>query len=172
MANTFTKIATITVGAGGAASIDFTSIPSTYTDLVLFTSIRATADNTNFYLTLNNDSGANYNWRGIQNGNGTIAADAGAAQTKIIFGAGANAGVSYTAGVFSNSFAYFPNYTSSNLKAIQHDGVTENNGTLVTQMIHAQNWTGTAAINRITMVPPSSTFVQYSTATLYGISKS
>jgi len=43
MADTFVKIATVTVGAGGATSIDFTSIPSTYTDLQLFASLR---DNT------------------------------------------------------------------------------------------------------------------------------
>lgn len=171
MANRFTKIATLTAGAGGVASFDFTSIPSTYTDLIMFTSIRASADNTNFYLTLNNDSGANYNWRGIQSNGTSISGDAGSSQTKIIFGAGANAGVSYTAGVFSNSFCYFPNYTSSNLKAIQSDGVTENNGTAATNFLHAHNWTGTSAINRITLAPPSGTFVQYSTATLYGITK-
>jgi hypothetical protein len=171
MANTFVKLATLSAGSGGVSSFDFTSIPSTYTDLVLFLSVRASADNTNAYITLNNDSTASYNWRNIQNGNGTISADPGSGQTKIIFGAGANAGVSYTAGVFSNSHLYFPNYTSSNLKAIQLEGVTENNGTSVTQNIMAGNWTGTAAVNRITIAPPSATFVQYSTATLYGIKK-
>ena len=35
MANTYVAIATVTVGSGGAASIDFTSIPATYTDLVV-----------------------------------------------------------------------------------------------------------------------------------------
>ena len=34
MATTFFKIASATVGSGGASSIDFTSIPQTYTDLV------------------------------------------------------------------------------------------------------------------------------------------
>ena len=40
MAVTFTQIASVTVGSGGAASIDFTSIPSTYTDLCIKTSIK------------------------------------------------------------------------------------------------------------------------------------
>jgi hypothetical protein len=35
MANTFELIASSTVGSGGAANIDFTSIPATYTDLCL-----------------------------------------------------------------------------------------------------------------------------------------
>ena len=35
MANTFVLLASTTVGSGGASSIDFTSIPATYTDLVV-----------------------------------------------------------------------------------------------------------------------------------------
>ena len=37
---TFIQIATTTVGSGGAADITFSSIPATYTDLLLLTSIR------------------------------------------------------------------------------------------------------------------------------------
>ena len=43
MANTFQLISSTTVGAGGASSIDFTSIPSTYTDLVIKWSGRLTS---------------------------------------------------------------------------------------------------------------------------------
>ena len=35
MANTFELIASYTVGAGGQASIDFNTSPSTYTDLCI-----------------------------------------------------------------------------------------------------------------------------------------
>ena len=42
MANTFELIASSTVGAGGASSIDFTSIPATFTDLVVKLSGRST----------------------------------------------------------------------------------------------------------------------------------
>ena len=35
MATTYKAISTVTVGSGGAASITFSSIPATYTDLVL-----------------------------------------------------------------------------------------------------------------------------------------
>ena len=42
MANTYVQIgSTVTVGVSGAASIDFSSIPSTYTDLVLKVSGRS-----------------------------------------------------------------------------------------------------------------------------------
>ena len=36
-------ISSVTVGSGGASSIDFTSIPQTYTDLVVRWSTRGTA---------------------------------------------------------------------------------------------------------------------------------
>jgi hypothetical protein len=35
MANTYEAIATVEVGSGGAADIEFTSIPGTYTDLAI-----------------------------------------------------------------------------------------------------------------------------------------
>jgi hypothetical protein len=43
MANTFELIASSTVGSGGAANIDFTSIPATFTDLCLKYSTRSTS---------------------------------------------------------------------------------------------------------------------------------
>ena len=42
--NTLTKIQTVTVGSGGASSITFSSIPSTYTDLCLKYSIRTSSN--------------------------------------------------------------------------------------------------------------------------------
>jgi hypothetical protein len=42
MATTYEAIATVEVGSGGAATIAFTSIPGTYTDLKLVASTRDT----------------------------------------------------------------------------------------------------------------------------------
>ena len=44
---TYTLISSVTVGAGGASSIDFTSIPSTYTDLLVKISARSTLNELN-----------------------------------------------------------------------------------------------------------------------------
>jgi len=41
MANTYTLIASSTVGSGGAATVSFSSITATYTDLCLLASVRA-----------------------------------------------------------------------------------------------------------------------------------
>ena len=62
MPDTFIKIASVTVGSGGASSIDFTSIPSTYTDLVVVHSLRGT--NAAVYqqarIQFNGDTASNY----------------------------------------------------------------------------------------------------------------
>ena len=53
---TFEKIASVSVGAGGSATIGFTSIPQTFTDLVVYLSGRNTAANNSGNLTLNGSS--------------------------------------------------------------------------------------------------------------------
>jgi hypothetical protein len=65
MANTYTLIASSTVSAGGVSSIDFTSIPSTYTDLCLKLSIRtaASSDYPAIVLRFNGSSSAVYSYK-------------------------------------------------------------------------------------------------------------
>jgi hypothetical protein len=62
MADTYTLISSVTVGAGGASSIDFTSIPATYTDLLIKVSARGASGASNITGTLrfNSDAGSNY----------------------------------------------------------------------------------------------------------------
>lgn len=168
MANTFELISSVTVGVAGAASIDFTSIPSTYTDLVVKCSIRDTTGGVGAYLYLrfNNDSGSNYSSRTIE-GNGSSAASyANTSQTKMLFwntnGGGA------TANTFGNAELYVPNYLSSNQKSVSMDTVAETNASSQYMDLVAGIWTGTAAINRLTLLPDAG-FAQYSSAYLYGV---
>ena len=80
MAVTYKLIETVTVGVGGAASIDFTSIPQTYKDLLFVVSGRATTDNPTLYTYFNNDTTAsNYLFKAI-NGDGAAASASSAAQ--------------------------------------------------------------------------------------------
>ena len=170
MANTFTLISTITVGSGGAASIDFTSIPSTYTDLCLKVSGRSSAGpsgGTEFYTKFN--------------------ANTSSYSSKLLFGAGSSTGslsgssTQYnlaimcangdTASTFGNAEFYIPNYAGSNYKSVSVDSVNENNATAAYVYLTAGLWSNTAAINQITLTPYSGNFVQYSSASLYGILK-
>ena len=168
MANTFVKIATVTVGAGGAASMDFTSIPSTYTDLVLKVSARTDGSNRTGILTINNDStDANYAHRDLYGTGSSTFSSSGANRYHWYLDYASD-----TASTFGATDFYFPNYSGSANKSFSVDSVEENNATLAYAYLIAGLWSNTTAINRLTLTNFSGNYVQYTTATLYGISKS
>ena len=170
MADTYTLISSVTVGAGGASSIDFTSIPATYTDLKLVASIR----NVSYRQTIIkfNNSSANFTLKMLL-GNGASAVS----YDQAAFGYNMTGYVPLdgtdTANTFGSWELYLPNYTSSNYKSGSFDVVSENNGTTAYANMEAGLWSQTAAINQLTILPYGSVnFVQYSTAYLYGIKNS
>lgn len=166
MANTFELIASSTVGSGGAASIDFTSIPSTYTDLVLKTSLRTTASVTyNDIDVAFNNSTASMTRRAVY-ADGTAVSSFSASNSRFIYANAATA----TSSVFSNEEIYIPNYAGSNYKSVSSDVTTEMNSTAQNLLLLlAGLWSDTAAINRVTLTPVTGTFVEHSTAYLYGV---
>ena len=166
MANTFELISSVTVGAGGAASIDFTSIPSTYTDLVLKVSTRgssATSVGGHVFYIRPNGSSANGSTRYLA-GNGSTASSG--TDTAI---EGAGDASDWTASTFGNTEIYIPNYAGATNKSVSVDAVGENNGTDTRTLMYAGLWSNTAAITSLSLVPYAGTFVQYSTAYLYGV---
>lgn len=170
MADTFVKISSTTVGAGGVSSVTFSSIPQTYTDLQFLISSRA--DNSNVYgwysYTFNgSSSGITSLW--IE-GSGT-AVSPGTFTTAML--AGSSTGNASTANTFGNSSIYIPNYTVSKSKNSLTEDVGENNGTASYQDLVSNVWSNTSAITSVTFVPQTGTgtFRQYSTFTLYGILK-
>ena len=169
MADTYTLISSVTVGAGGASSIDFTSIPATYTDLLLDISARSDRASTQDWTKIEfNGSTTSYTMR-ILAGDGTNAAS-GTDTTIYLPCAGNNA----TASTFGNSYFYIPNYAGSNNKSVSGDGTGENNGTTTSQYLIAGLWSNTAAITsiKLSMQTAGKLFMQYSTAYLYGIKNS
>lgn len=170
MANTYEAIATVTVGSGGAANIEFTSIPGTYTDLQLVVSSRMSTNGGvswyDFYIRPNNST-SNDSDRFLY-GNGSSAASSTDANDIIVRTSSDLA----TASTFGSASIYFPNYAGSNNKSISIDNVSENNATSAFAGFTAALWADTTAISSIYLVPASGNFVQYSTATLYGIKNS
>lgn len=171
MANeTYTLIQKTTVGSGGAASIEFTSIPQTFTDLVVKLSGRNSRSGQvmqEFVLTFNNTT-ANYSERQLR-GNGTSAISqnfSGASIQQL-----GQPAASATANTFSNWEFYIPNYTSSNAKSISLDGVTENNATEAYTFLEAGLWNDTAAITSIKISAGAYLAVQYTSVSLYGVAK-
>ena len=171
MANTYTLLETVTVGAAGAASVTFNSIPQTgYTDLVIKGSIRTSYSGTEGSLCIGfNGSTANFTLMMLR-GSGAAASSF----TRTTFSENR---ISYinavggTASTFSNVEIYVPNYASANYKSISVDGVMEANATTAYSALTAGLWSQTAAITSLNFtVGSADNFAQYSTFSLYGVS--
>lgn len=177
MANTYVYIASGTVGSGDAASIEFTGIPQTYTDLLLSMSLRGNQNQIYHAATIRFNGGtANYSSTEIQS-DGTSATSANRSSVgSAMYGLNA-AGTAATANTFSNGQIYIPNYAGAANKSVSIDHVSENNAT--ESYIGALAGLGTAtagsAITSISLIPLAShgtAWKQHSTAYLYGISNS
>ncbi len=170
MPNTYTLIASNTVGSGGAASVIFSSIPSTYTDLVIKISARSNSNAGGTYTELGisfNGSTANFSGRRLYGvGSGIASSDT------VTPRAGISNSNTATASAFGNGEIYIPNYASANYKSVSTDSVQETVATTAIAMLTAILWSDTSAINQITLTLGVGNFVEYSTFALYGINKS
>jgi hypothetical protein len=159
----------IEVGAGGAASIEFTGIPQDGVDLVLVMSLRSARSDLNDlgYLQINNITSNTYRYMALT-GTGSGVSGAGYTSDNIYFGR-VSASTS-TANTFGSSEIYFSNYTSSSDKSISSDSVQEQNVTASQQQITAGKFPTTNPITSLKIYNgTASNFVQYSTASLYKI---
>lgn len=160
-------ISTVTVGSGGAGTIDFINIPQTYTDLLIKYSARNDSANGTLLVKYNNDgTTSNYVYRQIYGDGSAINNDT---QSDLFFGTVPRS--TYTASTFGNGEIYIPNYTSSNHKSVTTDSVSENNATTSIASLWSGLWKNTAPISNIRLYLYTGAFVQYSSATLYGIRK-
>jgi hypothetical protein len=161
-------ISTVTAGSGGVATISFTGIPQTYTDLILkFSGRDGSATVANNILIRPNGATTSLSVRYLF-ANGSTASSVNDTPLYTTGVVGANA----TASTFSNVEIYIPNYGSSNNKSFSIDAVTENNATAANMQLTAGLWSNTAPITSIDIVlNGGGNFLQYSTATLYGIRK-
>ena len=173
MANTYTLIASNTLGAS-TASVTFSAIPSTYTDLVLRMSVRTTSTGVQDTFALQfNSTTANYSINYLE-GTGSSASAGGffnaTTRTDInVTGNGA------TADTFSNIELYIPSYLASQHKPSSVFSVNENNATAAVMQVTANLWRDTAAINTIkldALTYSGYNFVSGSSFFLYGIKNS
>jgi hypothetical protein len=164
MPGTYEPIATQTLGSS-AATVTFSSIPGTYTDLVLVLSATSSAA-ANSYIRLNSDTGANYSWNAL-------------------FGDGSTTGTD-RAGSVSNGvlmdYYGFPTTTIPNANIIQFNDYS-NTTTFKTVIGRANQatigggvdlitsmWRSTAAITSLTLrFTGAQTWSTGSTFSLYGI---
>lgn len=157
--------------ASAQASITFSDIPQDYTDLYLVVSARinttaSTWASVNLKL---NGSTANFSVRNLQGSGSGVSSYTDTA----VFGFQPSS--TATASTFGSSSFYIPNYTSSNYKSVSLDSVMENNATESYQNIQAGLWSVTDAVTSLTVYGARAgtayDLMQYSSATLYGITK-
>jgi hypothetical protein len=154
--------------ASSQASVTFSSIPATYTDLVLRISARGGGTNT-INLTFNGVTTSTYSVTRLT-GNGSSAASAAGSSLTAISVRGTTNNNAYTSSTFSNAEIYIPSYTASQNKPVSSFGVNENNATSSFLSVDAGLSSNTAAITSITLTTGDTTFDTDSSFYLYGIS--
>ena len=158
--STYTPIATTTLGSA-ASSYTFSSIPGTYTDLVLILSTKTSSSGAGVSVRFNGDTGSNYSWTEIS-GNGSAASSARGTNTTSIFNCGSTSTADFQAGIMS-----FNNYSNTTTyKTVLSRGQDTTNGYVQS---HVGTWRSTAAINSVTVLANSGNLTTGCTFTLYGI---
>jgi len=174
MANTYVLISSST--PTGVSTVTFSSIPQTYTDLVLMASVRSpAASGDNLKMTINGSSSASYSttllW-GYGTSPGSNRTTTGGAHGAYILIPEINA-ANYTANTFSPLEVYIPNYTITTNKQISFFEVAENNSTSLSAIQAGAGYIQiSAAVTSITVTDYNSqNFVTGSSFYLYGIKK-
>jgi hypothetical protein len=157
-AQTYEPIATQTLG-GATTTVTFSSIASTYTDLILVVVGRDNTTTDSFTIVFNGDTGSNYSMTYMQ-GNGTSAST----------GAGSAASlqdmlVMDTTAIANGTF-HFMNYSNT---SVYKTVVARGDLTDFAIRTSVGLWRSTAAINSIAVRMGSSNFASGNTFTLYGI---
>ncbi len=157
--NTYEAIFTDTL-ASAQASVTFSSIPSTYTDLVLVISGKyASNDDSSPSIRFNNDTSSNYSETRLD-GNGTSATSGRQInQTAIL--------VASMSGTESISIVNIMNYANT---TTYKTTISRGNTSAYRTRAYAGLWRSTAAINRIDILNNGTyNFAAGSTFSLYGI---
>jgi hypothetical protein len=174
MATTMKLIAKNVLGSN-TATVTFSDIPGTFTDLLIVVSARSTRSstvgNSNFYF---NGSAANLTVRYLLSyetnfQNGTFLTDSALSH----YTPGANA----TASTFSNTEIYIPNYAGSTNKSVSITNSWSGNSSSdynYTNMIAAGLWSSSSAITSVSFSNRALDSANYATGSsffLYGITK-
>ena len=165
MAATYTLISS-NVLSSSAASVTFSAIPATYTDLVVRISARATTANyANGFIVQLNGVGTNQSATWLI-GNGSAASSAAYA-----FIGGYTDAATATANTFNSAEVYIPNYNSATNHPVSTFSASENNTTgSVFLTAQAGLWSSATAITSVKIQCDTDNFVSGSSFYLYGIS--
>lgn len=152
-----------TISASASSTVSFTSIPSTYTDIVLIANAKSSASGSasnDYRIQLNGDTGSNYSETKLYGQNtGTYGSARDANQTVMYIGA-----LSASGGSANPSIINFMNYSNTTTfkTAIAKAGNANAEAAAAVAI-----WRNTSAINRIDLSLPG--FTLTGDFTIYGI---
>jgi len=157
--STYTPIATQTLGST-ATTITFSSIPSTYTDLQIVTSVTSTSSTASaMYIRFNSDTASNYSYTYLY-GTGSAAGSARSSnQSNIYFGSASSQEVTTNIG-FVNSYANSSVYKTC---------ICRESASKTEALACVGLWRSTSAISTIDLFTTGYVFSAGSTFSLYGI---
>ena len=167
---TRTKIASVTVGAGGVGIIDINNIPQTYSDLIVEFSLRTSYNGmADMYLRFS-DAGGSTQYTYIRTGSNGIAQESTTANSvdNFVFagGFGSNAPANY----FGNGTIYIPDYTNSRQKTLlSRHGSSMSSGSDSGRLgMNAMYFNSTSPITRL-YFSVAVGWAQNSTVSVYGV---
>ena len=168
MANTYELISS-NILSTATASVTFSSIPATYTDLVVRATFRATGSGTGREMAVSfNGTTTGYSFTLLNGTSGVITSTRSSNDSSLSQLAMDSAG--NTADTFSSFEAYIPSYTASQNKPVLLMIATEENATNSAWLqANAGLWRNTAAITSVKVDAQFTTFVSGSSFYLYGI---
>ena len=160
------SIATVTVGSGGASSIEFTSLPTGFQHLQLRVISKSTSNEDNGDMIFNGVTTNTYAWHSLYGDGASAAADAGANRANIV---GLRLAGSSFANVFTANIIDILDYGStSKNKTVRIFKGQDNNGSGIV-FLESGLYASTSAITSIRFTARSFNFAQHSTAALYGL---
>jgi hypothetical protein len=165
----FESISTVSVGSGGASSVEFTSIPSTYSHLQIRGIARSTNSVTsvNISLQFNGVTSSSYAWHWIYGDGSSVVAsnDSNTTLAYVARGAGASASSS----IFGAAVIDILDYANTNkTKTVRALSGHDNNGSGYAWFASGL-FNSTNAISSITIKAQDGNLAQYSRFALYGV---
>ena len=164
------RLITSTTLSSSAASVTFSGIPATYTDLVLKCSVRNTVSGAgmNMKIEINGSTSSVYSETRLGGYNSTTFSDrtSNATESEV----GYVNGDTSTADTFSSVEIYIPSYTASQNKPFSSISALEQNATTNWFIVtYADLFRDTSAINSIKLKPNSDNWKSGSSFYLYGL---
>ena len=162
--SSYESIATVSVGSGGAAYAEFTSIPDTYKHLQIRCSIRGTANNYQL-VRLNSDSASNYAYHYIYGTGSAVGAGNVTSTSSMGFTDTTN-----TASIFNGLIIDILDYTSTTKnKTLKGLGGFDTNGGGFISMNSGLWFKTPEKVTTVRFTPDTGSYAEYSSFALYGI---